>query len=184
MINVKDILSSLGVFMTIGWYHEYHGRISWLLWGISWVPLEMFSTVGRIMIRVEAYHEYHGGVQYRESTQITNNDILQRYWTPTQYSRYPPHLLWYPLWYWTSPSILKISPTILNIPWYSRYSSTFIMIFSALLNLPHCTQDIPYGTEHTLYRVIIPVGAISQCYRPTCDILHWGFTTMLCFNFR
>ena len=53
MINVGDILSTVGVFSTVGGYHEYRGVI------LSTVGV--FSTVGVIMMHVGGHHEYRGG---------------------------------------------------------------------------------------------------------------------------
>ena len=52
------VLSTVGVFSTVGGYHEYRGGISSVPWGV-------FSTVGDTMINVGGYLEYRGGVQYR-----------------------------------------------------------------------------------------------------------------------
>ena len=49
-----DILSTVGVFSTVGGYHDKCGGISWVPWGV-------FSTVGDIMSTVGGYLEYRGG---------------------------------------------------------------------------------------------------------------------------
>ena len=51
MINVGDILSTVGGVQYRGGYHEYRGGLPW----------GMFSTVGDIMMHVGGYHEYRGG---------------------------------------------------------------------------------------------------------------------------
>ena len=53
MINVGDILSTVGVFSTVGDIMSTGGVI------LSTVG--MFSTVGDIMMHVGGYHEYRGG---------------------------------------------------------------------------------------------------------------------------
>ena len=54
MINVGDILSTMGVFSTVGGYHEYRGGYLEYRGGCS-VPW------GDIMMHVGGYHEYRGG---------------------------------------------------------------------------------------------------------------------------
>ena len=56
MINVGDILSTVGMFSTLGGYHEYRGVI------LSTVGDVQYR--GDIMMHVGGYHEYRGGVQY------------------------------------------------------------------------------------------------------------------------
>ena len=55
MINVGDILSTVGCVQFRGGYHEYCGV------GDIFSTVEMFSTMGDIMVHVGEYHEYHGG---------------------------------------------------------------------------------------------------------------------------
>ena len=52
------VLSTVGVFSTVGGYHEYRGGYLEYRGGCS-VPW------GDIMINVGGYLEYRGGVQYR-----------------------------------------------------------------------------------------------------------------------
>ena len=52
------VLSTVGVFSTVGGYHEYRGGYLEYRGGCS-VPW------GDIMINVAGYLEYRGGVQYR-----------------------------------------------------------------------------------------------------------------------
>ena len=51
MINVGDILCTVGVFSTVGRYYEYRG--GYLEYGGGYHDAR------------GGYHEYHGGVQYR-----------------------------------------------------------------------------------------------------------------------
>ena len=59
-----DILSTMGVFSTVGGYHDKCGGISWVPWGvfstmggISWVPWgDILSTVGDV--------QYRGGISW------------------------------------------------------------------------------------------------------------------------
>ena len=75
MMHVGDILSTVGVFSTVGGYHplkfEYHGGYHDACGGISWVPWGVFSTVG-----------------------YSNNKRLfpPRYWTPSTVLMISPHL--------------------------------------------------------------------------------------------
>ena len=48
----EDILSTVGVFSTMGGYLE---------WGVILSTVAVFSTVGDIMMHVRGYHEYRGG---------------------------------------------------------------------------------------------------------------------------
>ena len=57
MINVGDILSTVGVFSTMGRYHEYCGGYLEYRGGVQYRGGYHDARGG--------YHEYRGGVQYR-----------------------------------------------------------------------------------------------------------------------
>ena len=48
-----------------------------------------------------------------------------------------------------------LSPTVLNTPTALMISSIMYHDIPMVLNIPQGTQDIPHGTEHTLYRMEI-----------------------------
>ena len=139
MINVGHILSTVGVFSTVGDimstvenYLEYRGRY-FVPWGISWCTWgDIMSTVGRYNLLL---FEYHHGTHDTPPTfimisphsiQITKDDIPHSTEHPKRYSRYPATLIH--SWHWTSRTVLKISP--------------------------HGTEH-PLGTGYTIYRVLI-----------------------------
>ena len=66
MINVGDILSTVGLFSTVGDIKSTVGDI------MSNVGV-ILSTVGDIMMHVGGYHEYCGGCSVPWSTQITKD---------------------------------------------------------------------------------------------------------------
>ena len=57
MSTVGDILSTVGVFSTVGRYHDKCGDIL----STMYHAVGVFSTVGDIMSTVGGYLEYHGG---------------------------------------------------------------------------------------------------------------------------
>ena len=131
MINVGDILSTVGVFSTMGGYHEYRG-------GLSWVPWGMFSTVG-------GYHEYHGGCSVPWGISsfeiwVPWGDIMMHVGGYHEYRGvfstvgYSNNNWLFPPRYWTPSMVLMISPTCIMIP-------------PTVLNIPHGTQDNPHGTH-------------------------------------
>ena len=57
MINVGDILSTVGDVQYHGEYHEYHGGVILSIVGDTQYHWGYHDTYG-------GYREYHGGVQY------------------------------------------------------------------------------------------------------------------------
>ena len=128
------------------------------MWGISWVPWGVCSTVG-------GYHplkfEYRRGISWCMWGDImstvgvfstmgySNNKRLSPYGTqhPPRYSWYPPRPSWNPPRYWTSstvlntPTVLKISP---HLSWYPHSTEHP----HGTQDIPHGAHDIPHGTEH------------------------------------
>ena len=126
MINVGDILSTVGVFR--------------VLWGdiMSTVGI-ILSTVGDTQYRGEyhdargGYHEYCGGVQYHGG----KNVLLFEY--PTVLNT-PMVLMISPQIYYDIPHGTQISKD--GIPHGTEHPMC-IMIFPTVLSIPHSTQDNP-----------------------------------------
>ena len=159
----------VGVFSTVGGYHEYRGGISWVPWGvfstvggyhdkcggISWVPWGVFSTVG-------GYHEYRGGLswvpwgmfstvggyhdacggyhEYRGGCSVPWGDIIL--WNLSTVGGYHDTcegISWVP---WGVFSTMGYSNNKRLFPPRYWTPSTVLMIS------PHVHHDIPHGTEH------------------------------------
>ena len=176
----QDVFSTSGVTMsTSGGYHEYIGGCSvhqrdtmsisgdiqyigglpWVHQGISWVHWQMVSTLGDV--------QYIG--------------VFNRNWK--EFIKLLPHMYNdIPLMYWTSSNVLMISQDVLMVslqctehpgsthdipPMYSWYPPNVLMIS------PLCTEhppmywtspdvlNIPWCTEHTLYRVMFLLSCIQ-----------------------
>ena len=144
------------------------------MWGISWVPWGVFSTVGDIMSTVGVILstvgdvQYHGGISWctwgiswvpwRVFSTVGEKSFV--IWVPhgtehpPRYSWYPPHASWYP------PTVLKfqrmVSPTVLNTlhgthdipPRASWYPPWYWTSPTVLKITPHSTHESPHGTEH------------------------------------
>ena len=116
---------------------QYIGLISWFMWGISWIHLEMFNTL-------EGYHDLCGGTSWvhrrwrsvhPRDTISTLGDIMVHvgeqlikvfdfYWKP----RCTEHLLMYS---WYPPTWIMISPTCNMVSLRCTH------------DIPHMNYDIP-----------------------------------------
>ena len=135
-VHQGDIMS------TLGGYHEYTGRISWVRWGCSVHWADIMSTLGW-------YHDKCG------EGHCKNNWICME--TPL---------------YWTSPGVLMISPTLIMLsPWCTEQPHAVLMIFPQTHHgIPHCTEHplvysmiSPWCTEH-LPVYCTPPGLLHRHY--------------------
>ena len=114
MINVKGYLEYCGGYL------EYRGRISWCTWGYHEYRGGVQYHGGKIFF-IWVPH----GTEHPHGTQDNphgTHDIPHGTEHPTVL-KISPHLSWYPPWYWTPsqysrypPTILMISITVLSTP--------------------------------------------------------------------
>ena len=158
MINVGDILSTVGVFSTmgdimssVGGYLEYRGRCS-VPWG------DIMSTVGGVQYRggyfllyyiifiilyyifIILYHlkfEYHGGYhEYRGGCSVPWGTQITKDFSPhgTHDSPHVHHDIFHGT---EHPTVLKITPMVLNTPHGTQKYPPMVLMIS-----PHGTHDI------------------------------------------
>ena len=136
-----DILSTVGVFSTVGGYHdkcggylEYRGGVQYR-GGISWVPWGMFSTVG-------GYHDACGGdIMSTVGVFSTVGDtILWNLSTVGGYHDTCGGISWVPWGVFSTVGYSNNKRFSQDIP--PRYWT------------PPTVLSTPHGTAHTLYRVV------------------------------
>ena len=129
-----------------GGYHEYHGgyQVPWgcsVLWGISWVPWRLFSTVGGIFCYLSTpwYWTPHG-----------THDIPTY---PPRYSSYVPTCIMTSSHGTEHPTVLKISLHL--VPW--------VVILSTMGDVQYHWgyHDARGGISWVLWRVFSTVGGKS-----------------------
>ena len=155
-VQYRGLLSTLGVFSTVGGYHDKCG-------GISWVPWDVQYRGG--------YHEYRGGyLEYLGECSVPWGISWCRWgitWVPWRvFSTVGENLLLFeypkvPPRHWTTSMVLMISPTVLK---FQR------MVSPTVLNTLHGTHDIPNGTHD------IPTVLNTPTVLSTPTVLHTHYT--------
>ena len=155
---LEDILSTVGMFSTVE---------------ISWVPKEVFSTMGDIMSTMWDIISTMGvilstvwDIQYHEGYHDACGAFLEYCGGVQYHGRIPSFVIWVPWeisWIpWGYSNNKRVSPTVLNTPMVLMISPTALSIPHSPQDNPHIYHDIPHGAEH--------LPRYSR-YLPTCILI-------------